>query len=104
MVVCIVTPLELLKEIPYKVEFNRDDLTPALNSLASEGYFEIIETEKKGNPMYCITLAQAGYEFSRQLASEKRAIKFKIVLTICGVIASFILTRIITAIAGGCDV
>lgn len=99
--VCIVSPLDLLAEIPYKLTFTRDELAPSLKLLSTEGYFEVVETEKKGNLYYCITLHQAGYEFSRQIAAEKRAIKFKIILTIAGVIASFILTRIITAIAGG---
>ncbi len=96
--VCIVSPLNLLQDVSFKISFDREDLDPALKLLATEGYFEIIETEKKGITYYCITLLQPGYDFSRQIAVEKRAIKFKIILTVAGVIASFILTRIISAI------
>lgn len=99
--VCIVKPVDLLQDIPYKVRFDRQDFEPSMKALETEGYFEAVETEKKGELYYCITLLQGGYDFSRQIASEKRAIKFKIVLTVAGVIGSLILTRIISAIVGG---
>lgn len=98
--VCIVRPIDLLQDIPYAKEFERDELEPAMRALESEGYFEMVETEKKGERYYCITLQQASVDFARQIASEKRAIKFKIILSIAGVIGTFILTRIVAAIFG----
>ena len=98
--VCIAKSVDLLSEIPYKIEFLREDFEPSMKALMMEGYFEAVETEKKGEMYYCITLLQGGYDFSRQIASEKRAIKFKVVLTVCGVIGSLILPRIISAIIG----
>lgn len=96
--VCLVSQIDLLEDMPSKLRFYRDDLEPSLRSLMLEGYFEIVESEKKGERYYCITLMQAGYDFSRIIAQEKRAIKFKIALTIGGVILSFILSRIISSI------
>ena len=96
--VCLVSYLDLLKDIPYSMEFSQEDLEPSMKSLANEGYFEMIETEKHGDKYYCITLQQAGYDFSRQIAAEQRQIKMKIILTVSGVIASFILSRVLAAI------
>lgn len=96
--VCLVNQVELLAAIPYKMEFHYTELDPAMKSLSNEGYFEVIETQKHGDKYYCITLQQAGYDFSRQIASEKRAIQLKIILTVGGVIAAFFLKRIIEAI------
>lgn len=96
--VCLVSQLELLQNIPYKLEFHKEDLDPCLKALANEGYFEMIETEKNGDKYYCVTLLQAGYDFSRQIAAEKRAIKMKVILTVGGVIAAFILKQILEAI------
>lgn len=95
---CLVSHIDLLQDIPYKMEFQFDDLVPSLKALANEGYFEMVETEKKGDKYYCITLLQAGYDFSRQIAAEKRAIRLKIILTVGGVIAAFILRQILQAI------
>ena len=96
---CLINDIDILEGIPYKMEFLRSELGPALKSLANEGFFEMIETNKDNETYYCITLQQAGYDFSRQIASEKRAFKMKIALTVMGVILSFILSRILSAIA-----
>ena len=96
--VCLVSQLDLLEGLPYKLQFNREDLEPALKSLMLEGYFEVVESEKKNEKYYCITLLQAGYDFSRIIAQEARAIKFKIALTIGGVTLSAILSAIIKLI------
>ncbi len=96
--VCLVSQLDLLEKISYTINFSRNDLEPSLKALMLEGYFEIIESEKKGEKYYCITLLQAGYDFSRQIAAEKRAIKFKIIMTVAGTIAAYILTQILAAI------
>jgi outer membrane protein assembly factor BamA len=97
---CLVSEMDLLSNIPYKTDFNREDLAPSMKSLSNEGYFEVIETEKNGDTYYCITLQQAGYDFSRQIAAEKRQIKMKIILTVAGVILAFFLKQILQAIAG----
>lgn len=96
--VCLVSQIDLLSGIPYRIEFKKEDLDPSIKSLSNEGYFEMIETQKRGEKYYCITLKQAGYDFSRQIAAEKRAINLKIILTVSGVIAAFILKKILEAI------
>ena len=98
---CLMTPTELLAEIPYTRDFRREDLEPCLKALVLEDYFELIDTEKKGERVFCFTLHQNGYAFARQIESEKSAIKFKIVLTVAGAILSVTLVRILTLIAGG---
>lgn len=95
---CLFSELEILEDIPYKLEFSREELAPTMQALANEGYIELIETQRGTEKYFCVTLLQPGYDFARQLASEKRSIKFKIVLTVLGVIASFILSRILAAI------
>ena len=60
----------------------------------------MIETQKHGDKYYCITLKQAGYDFSRQISAEKRAIYMKVILTVSGVIVAFLLKRILEAIFG----
>ncbi|MEG1646764.1 MAG: hypothetical protein RR374_05310 [Clostridia bacterium] len=92
---CLIKPIDLLKGMSYKVDFPRYELASRIKSLATEDYYELIETEKQGELVYCCILHPKGKAFARELESEKRAIKMKIILTSCGVIASFVLGRIL---------
>ena len=48
---CLIRPVELLSAIPYSVRFKRDDLPAYLKSLQTDDYFELIETDKKGETL-----------------------------------------------------
>lgn len=93
--VCLISQNDLLSLLPYKMQFKKSDLGFCLKSLVSEGYVELISTEKKGEEYYCITLQKLGYDFAYQRAKEKRQIKMKIILTVCGAIGSFVIGRIL---------
>lgn len=95
---CLIRPTDILKSIPYKLDFTRQDLAANLRGLALDDYYELIETEKKGEEIYCFTLHQNGYAFIREIQSEKRMIKFKIILTIAGSIGAFLLGRLLSLI------
>lgn len=97
--VCLVNQIDLLQNIPYTLDFKREDLEPSLKALMLEGYFEVLDTEKKGEKYYCITLMPTGLEMARRLISEKRAIKFKIILVISGCLLSYIISQIIAVIS-----
>lgn len=92
---CLISQNDLLGTLPYTMQFKKSDLGICLKALVSEGYVELITTEKKGEDYYCITLQKLGYDFAYQMAKEKRQIKFKIALTVCGAIGSFIIGRIL---------
>ena len=95
---CLISQNDLLSSMPYTLQFKKSELAPALKSLVSEGYFELITTEKKGEEYYCITLQKGGYDFAYQIAKEKRQVKMKIILTVSGAILSFIIGVILKAI------
>ena len=62
--VCLIRPIDLLKEIPLSSDFRRDELESNLKALVTEDFFEMITTDKKGEEYYCFTLHQNGYAFS----------------------------------------
>ncbi len=95
---CLIRPVELLSAIPYSVRFKRDDLPAYLKSLQTDDYFEMIETEKKGDMHYCFTLHQNGYAVIRQIKNERRQVIFKIVLTVAGALLSFAIGMILRSI------
>ena len=95
---CLISQNDLLSSMPYTIQFKKSELAPSLKALVSEGYFELITTEKKGEEYYCITLQKGGYDFAYQIAKEKRQVKMKIGLTVAGAILSFIIGTILKAI------
>ena len=67
---CLISQNDLLATLPNTMQFRKNDLTVCLKALVSEGYVEMITTEKKGEDYYCITLQKLGYDFAYQLAKE----------------------------------
>ena len=96
--VCLITPHEILTQIPYKLAFKKEDLAPTLRSLALSDYFEVIESNKKGELVYCVTLHGKGQAFLRDLQSERKAVYMKIILSVCGAVGAFLITQILQAI------
>ena len=95
---CLISQNDLLSAMPYNFQFKKSELAPALKSLVSEGYLELITTEKKGEEYYCITLQKGGYDFAYQLEKEKRQVRMKIILTVSGAILSFIIGTILKTV------
>jgi len=62
---CLVRPVDIMEGIPYNLEFDKDELEPMLTGLAYDEYFELVETDKKGEYYFCITLLKKGFAFQR---------------------------------------
>ncbi|MBQ4444218.1 MAG: hypothetical protein II896_06165 [Clostridia bacterium] len=86
---CLVRPVDLMAAIPYNVELTLDELPPILQNLAYDEYFDLVETEKKGEYYFCITLLHKGFAFQRaeeqRIRNRKNSIMAKIGLTLLGV-------------------
>lgn len=99
---CLVRPVDLMASITYDIEINKDDLSPILQGLAYDEYFELVETEKKGEYYFCITLLKKGFAFQRaeemRIRNRKSSILAKIGLTLLGVALARALTEIIKLI------
>lgn len=96
---CLVRPVDLMASIPYNVELNLEDLHPILQGLAYDEYFELVETEKKGEYYFCITLLKKGFAFQRaeeqRIRNRKNSIITKVGLTLLGVVLAWLLRYII---------
>jgi hypothetical protein len=92
---CLVRPVDLMSSIPYNVEINLEDLSPILQGLAYDEYFELVETEKKGDYYFCITLLKKGFAFQRaeemRIRNRKNSILSKVFLTLLGVVLATVL-------------
>ncbi|MDR0751655.1 MAG: hypothetical protein LBF12_03580 [Christensenellaceae bacterium] len=95
---CLVTPLEILAKIPYKVKFSELDLQPILDALSYDGYFEYELTSKKSEPVYLITLKEKGNAYEREKKHDRRKIYTRIIMTIICALLSWAVKMIIDAI------
>ena len=87
----IMTEEEILSKIPKKSKIDLGDLRIILKQLAIDEYFELIHTEKRGNPVMVITLKKKGVAFERSLVQQKRKFGQKIAITvICAIITALI--------------
>ena len=98
---CLISPVELLSRIPYKVDFREGDLEETLNKLMLDNYF-VYEKAKKlnGDLMYVITLKDNGISYLRDKEVSRRKLAIRIALTIAIAALSFSIKYILQAIFG----
>ena len=87
---CLVSPYEILSLLPSRHKITPDVLDDILNALKCDGYFDLIESERKGEKMYVINLKDIGFAYKRTAAQRRRDVTFKIFLAFVGALATFI--------------
>lgn len=97
---CLVSPAEILAVLPQKRKIGYERLDEVLNDLKSDGYFDLIASERKGERMYVINLKESGFSFKRERLQRRRDITFKIFLALIGATATFVFGLILRAIFG----
>ena len=98
---CLVSPIELLEKIPYKVDFRESDLEETMNKLMLDNYFEYEKARTiSGDLRYVITLKDNGISYLRDKEVSRRKIALRIALTIAIAALSFSIKYILEAIFG----
>ena len=86
----LVSPYELSAVLPAKGKYDEAMLGKVLRGLALDGYFELVESERKGEPVYVIHMREAGLSYRRQDYQRKRSLCFRLILAVAGAAASFL--------------
>lgn len=77
--------------MPPRQNFNEEKLYRTLRSLELDGYFELIESDRKGEPVFVVHMREAGRSFRRSDALRKRRIYYKIAVTLlCGALSALV--------------
>lgn len=100
---CYIRPVELMASIPYNVEICMEDLSPILQGLAYDEYFDLKEfTDENNEFVIQITLLKKGFAFQRaeeqRVRNRKNSIITKVALTLLGVALAWLLRYIIQLI------
>lgn len=85
---CLIRPVELMVDVPYHIEFKAGELEPTIQALVYDEYIDLIESDKKGNFYYCITLLKKGFAFQRseeqRIRARRASIITKVLLALLG--------------------
>ena len=87
----LVAPYELLSVLPPRQKFDEEKLFRALRSLELDGYFELIESDRKGERVFVIIMREAGLSYRRSDALRRRRMYYKIAVTLlCGALSALV--------------
>ena len=92
---CLLTPLDILQKIPYKVEFTENDLDKVLNDLALDDYFSVDKAKHHGETVYVIALKEKGLSYIRDKKKARKKLYLRIITAILIAIMSFIIRWIL---------
>ena len=87
----LVAPYELLALLPPRQNFNEEKLYRTLRSLELDGYFELIESDRKGERVFVVHMKEAGRCYRRNDSLLRRRLVFKLLVTrACGVLSALV--------------
>ena len=96
---CLIRPVDLMVGISYGLDFKAEDLEPTMKALVYDEYIDLVESDKKGDFYYCITLLKKGFAFQRseeqRLRARRSSIIFKVLLALIGSAVTIVLTKIL---------
>ena len=73
---CLVSPREIISFVADKYVLFPDELDRIMTNLSYDNYIELFKSDKKGNPVFCVSLKLKGEAFHRELSNNKRNLWF----------------------------
>ena len=93
----LISPTDIIRIVDLQT-LNKSKLDKTMNDLASDGYFDLVYSDRHGENIYCVTLTEKGRSISREKKVRRRYILFRIGLT-CGLaVVSFLIGLLLKAI------
>ncbi len=83
---------------PITGENSQEKLDRIVNDLYTDGFFDLVYTERQGEKVYCITLTEKGKGYPRISKMLRRNLAFRFVVTVGFALLSFIIGLILKAI------
>ena len=71
---CLISPREIISFCADKYVLMPDELEKIMTNLSYDNYIELFKSDKKGNPVFCVSLKLKGEGFHRELTNNKRNI------------------------------
>ena len=93
----LISPVDLIR-LSGVQGLTQNKLERIMEDLSSDGYFDLIYSDRRGERIYCVTLTDKGKGYSREKKVRKRYVLMRLCLTVSLAILSFIIGLILKAI------
>ena len=93
----LISPIDLVKISAVK-DATVSDIEKTVLALSQDGYFDLVYSDRHGDTVYCITLTEKGKGFERDALLVRRTVVFRVILSVCLAVMSFIIGLILKAI------
>ena len=80
------------------VDLNINEIDEIIKNLVLENYISVVNSDKNGREIYCITLNTKGKSFERDLQNQKKNVRNIIIRTVLVACLSFAVSMILKAI------
>ena len=94
----LIEPEDILNFLQPKYEINNIELEQILNGLVLENYIDLVNSDKNGKLVYCISLKAKGESFERDQKNTKKKAYLILIRTVILACISFAITMILKAI------
>ena len=71
---CLISPREIISFVADKYVIFPDELEKVMTNLSYDNYIELYKSDKKGCPVFCVSLKLKGEGFHRELSNNKRTL------------------------------
>ncbi len=94
----LISPQDIATACMDKYDLTNVEIDQILNGLVLDNYIDVINSDKKGKLVYCITLKQKGVSYKRDNEQRKKTAVMLITRTVLLAILSFIVGVILKSI------
>ena len=95
---CLLSPLDLQHALEPRYSTNNIEVQALLEGLAQENYINLVNSDKNGELIYCITILQKGKSFNREQKNIRKSWSTAIIRTILLAVLSFVVGLILKMI------
>jgi len=95
---CLLSPIDLMHAFEPKKTIKQIELQAILDGLVQENYISVVNSDKNGELIYCITILAKGKSFTREQKNVKKGWSVAIIRTIILAVISFVVGIILKAI------
>ena len=95
---CLISPREIISFTADKYVIFPDELEKIMTNLSYDNYIELFKSDKKGSPVFCVSLKLKGEGFHRELTNNKRSLWVAITRTCVLAILSAIVAGLVRLI------
>lgn len=93
----LISPIDLIK-LSGVEKITLTELEKVVKDLSTDGYFDLIYSDRHGETVYCISLTEKGRGFVRGERLIKRNLLFRLVVSVVFAILSFLIGLILKAV------